>query len=711
MSTGPSGERLTYQHSESEVQFTTRLKKPVFTKKSLTRSSGPAISPPDRAVVQPDLAPPVDVSSTQQTNNTLASPDGQDQPFDVSPVTPKEQTGDRFEDNPLAAHDAVRPISDEQIVSLPNRRKRQGIASPIELGFTGTIPARDESALADVKDSLQDANYTRDATTTAETLGIDPEESILDSYGDEPLADPDRAERPSSQTIAHRRYQSQQSTASSFGSIDASSPTAAQHPMPTLHTTLDFGSAAAAMSRAESSDAGLASNLRKRFEGQKQPFQLGAALPIDTAVPKSRATPDTLSPIATDSSPGTSALSSPSHASASTLPNLPKGMSLKQLRASQAASYSFPRRSPASTPNRLTVNARRSASANDAKAATFGNLEPLPSPSVGIDPHFRRSPAWMEDERSSAASTPVVDTHLVPVSPGWRERGSASPASSTFSHDDRRARPPRSPGGPSSPLTKSHRPLHSEQSYFPGKVPSPMPRQFSNARPAPSPPDIGSKKLVHSRSFSGLSRSSSLVSKRRPSLPTNASSKEADAVVQLGNTQFEFVSATPSKASEPRDNLYASTSSASVLAGWQTPDNGTATDYETDNDMSDHPSRQLVTRPTPAAKERIHSMYIRDQYEEPALQTDKYGFVHQNDPRAVERELEMSQPQDPKALEAYRARELKVRPIEPLPDQLMLCRSGYNAWVVSRLNRPRNRRKLQNWSRTGYRTVCEARHG
>jgi hypothetical protein len=149
--------------------------------------------------------------------------------------------------------------------------------------------------------------------------------------------------------------------------------------------------------------------------------------------------------------------------------------------------------------------------------------------------------------------------------------------------------------------------------------------------------------------------------------------------VQLGNAQFEFVTPAPSKLAPPAEDLYASTSSAPGSTGWQTPDHTGATDYETDNDGSDFGSRLLVTRPSNTAKERVRSIYIQNQYEEPVLPTDQYGFVRQNGYGAQELPSDLQQTQDPKALEAHRARELKVRRLTMrIAHPLLIIVSGCN---------------------------------
>lgn len=169
--------------------------------------------------------------------------------------------------------------------------------------------------------------------------------------------------------------------------------------------------------------------------------------------------------------------------------------------------------------------------------------------------------------------------------------------------------------------------------------------------------------MRHSRSFSGLSRSTSksgsLLSRRRPSLPNNSALETNVQIV--GNTEFEFVklpSSTRLAVSASRDDdLSASISSSLPRSTYA--DEGTPTlDYETDNEGGVGASL-LVTRPSAAAKERVRSIYIQNQYIEPEVQTDTFGFIHQHDPRAIEDELEMNAPQDLKALEAHRARELK----------------------------------------------------
>ena len=649
----------------------------MFTKKAASRA------PPATASEEPEAAgSALDQGETDHTSfaqdTTSADAAEVEQAGlsmeEIPPITPKQQEEERFEDiawSPRAEDEADE--GEEQVVLAPTRRKRQGVASPIALGFPPVRPSLGYlEADATTSKHLDDADNGDEGSTdkagTGDTSGIEAEESILDSYGytsAEEVHDASHAvAEAASGDSAHPRYQSQHSAASSWGSIDAGSPTALHHPMPTLQSALTSLPASQPTSESQFDDQRLASNLRRKFEGQKEPFQLGAALTIEA---KPVAKLGAAAPVASTSSAPHSTSSSPSQLSPITLPNLPKGVSLKQLRASQAASYSFPRRSPASAQNRLTGSARRFASANDAgPSSNQQEPAPLPSPSLAIDPHFRRSPAWIEEPPSPAPYTPVSDGPG-PASPVQYHMGSASPASSTFSLQDKGvpmprspASLPRSPGYPSSPLAQTQYSEQQDPSYFPQAPQSPSRSHYVESR-SPAPREPGPQKLGHSRSFSGLTRSGSLLSRRRPSLPTNnLIGPKADDVIQLGNTQFEFVVATPSKSPAPVESLYASTSSASVLAGWETPDNAGATDYETDNDGSEYSSRLLVTRPSAAAKERIRSIYIQNQYEEPALQTDKYGFVHKEDPRALESELEMSQPQDPKALEAYRARELKV---------------------------------------------------
>lgn len=662
------------------MHFTTRLKKPVFTKKTVLREP-PVVSAVDGSSVILATNNAAALASTDVQSDNHQLPNTQElhadaqvrgAQFHLAPSTPQAQTGDRSEDNIGSTDEAQDALSEEQVLPVTSRRKRQGIASPVELGFSGAAHAREtfkgplaaDTAAILLRTNSDEANAAEDQM--GKTSAIEAEDSILGAYGGSNNDDTQQTMQRDPQTLALRRYQSQQSAASSRGSIDAGSPVAAHHPMPTLHNALHAMPSAPVDTgvKADVMDIRVASTLRKKLEGQKDPFRLGAALPIDTSAGGPTNTLDNCSPVATAPSQLRSAVSSPGHLTQTMLPKLPQGVSLKQLRASQTASYSFPRRSPTSTSHRLTVSAPRSASANDAKGALGEYIAPMSSSSMAVDPHFRRLPAWTTPDRPSEAPASASNAHLAPTSPAWRDAGTASPTSSTFTTDASGLRSPRSQCSPSSPLAQTHRVQPDEISFSAARS-SPVLKQYSTGRSVLQK-DKPNKALGHSRSFSGLSRNNSLLSKRRPSLPTNSLTPEPEAVVQLGNAQFEFV--TPSAVKTPpldRNNLSASTCSASIANGWQTPEHVNALDYDTDTDGTDLSVRLLVTRPTTAAKERIRSMYIHNQYEEPHLKTDQYGFVH-HDPRSIERELEMSQSQDPKALEAYRARELKVRLSVPL---------------------------------------------
>jgi hypothetical protein len=254
---------------------------------------------------------------------------------------------------------------------------------------------------------------------------------------------------------------------------------------------------------------------------------------------------------------------------------------------------------------------------------------------------------------------------------------------------------------PNSPLHKA-RPLHNGQDnhvvhggqvgpasptdYF-GTVLSPVASTSSHAS------DRSPTKMRHSRSFSGLSgltRASSVLNRRRPSLPNGSShvdnrkepsiDSQRDAVVHLGNTEFEFVQPTLPKASLgdslgagsllTLNNTLAESTLESPMERSHSDRFGTPSlDYETDAEGGSgllHPT--LVTRPSEAAKARVRSIYIEDQYVEPSYLAARFAPAHpiqedEGDPSSFSTRLSEDQTATPdaRALEAHRARELKVR--------------------------------------------------
>jgi len=74
------------------------------------------------------------------------------------------------------------------------------------------------------------------------------------------------------------------------------------------------------------------------------------------------------------------------------------------------------------------------------------------------------------------------------------------------------------------------------------------------------------------------------------------------------------------------------------------------------------PSR-LITRPSFNAKERVRSIYISETtYEslEAKAVVDKYGFIHNHHTVLAAQDTDIPSADDIAALQAYRARELKV---------------------------------------------------
>lgn len=415
-----------------------------------------------------------------------------------------------------------------------------------------------------------------------------------------------------------------------------------------------------------------------------------------------------------------SSLRSPTHP---TMPNLPKGVSLKQLRSSPGTSYSFPRRSPGGPKSNNPVNARRNVSSpnirsspgfrqqNEQHVQRSANASPHLSPTesthapnVQVHASFDSSPT----ETRSFPSRQVSQPHLQPFPHG----GDSSPtASSTYSYHEPRHFSAQLHSGHynralRSPSLKS--PVSPDQTvHWPEGPPSPsrdgpsmhwsslqrsMTSSSNDAHSIAS--SSTSHKLFHSKSFTGMGnlvRGASLRSRRRPSLPdsdvdtgvnkggqSDVRSERSldsprgagDSVVQLGRTEFEFVLPSLPKPQESAalDSSVSSSASQSTRhqrPPWETEDDrdvrspepevNYATDYETDEEGASYASRFIVTNPSQAARDRVKSMYIDNQFVEPSQTLDKHGFFASSGGPEEE-----SRPLDAKALEAYRARELKV---------------------------------------------------
>lgn len=623
-----------------------------------------------------------------------------------APTTPLDQSGpSTFQSPPWSAGTVTATPkaahSPQQLVSSPTglehtsqdqtRRKRQGIASPVEIGFPESVQRVRGDGDADATMAAQAAfmrgmEGRQPTSPTAYREGssssVDPESGedrppdtpateaenfIFDSYrySAVPSAIPLHSEG------AHARQKSQQSAVSSAGSIDAALPTWST-PAPALaasYAELGLGASSRVEPALDAAGGSVASLLRRRMEQSTNGATLQAPLPITTTGTAESRKVDGLS-APSPRLPSTPATADPR---ASTMPILPKGMSLKQLRASPGSTgYAFPRRaSPGNalgetangTGNRYTSVPRRVASGPASPAHRPHAVEQGPhSPHLQLETNFRTSPAYTSGNLASSRMPSFGSSSpRSPQSPMTAvQYGLASPSMPLQS--------PASDGFYSSSSLDRSQSGHQKEYFGSRSQPSPDVPPSPAFSPSSETPSLLSKeggtKMRHSRSLSGLSRSTSrsgsLLSRRRPSLPNNNTLETNVQIV--GNTEFEFVklpSSTRLAASASKEDDLAASSSSVLPPRSSDAGEGTPTlDYETDNEGGLGASL-LVTRPTAAAKERVRSIYIQDQYIEPAVQTDTFGFIHKHDPRAIKDELEMNAPQDLKALEAHRARELK----------------------------------------------------
>lgn len=310
------------------------------------------------------------------------------------------------------------------------------------------------------------------------------------------------------------------------------------------------------------------------------------------------------------------------------LPNLPAGVSLKQLR--ERSSPRFP-------------------------------LSPRSVSDSGTYTRHHQAPPSMARQRSDIQQPPPFAQYVDTFNTGWAEQAQpplASPVPSSFVSTDS----PRFGSSPTSRHRTELEPLATSSSETSMRqMTLPSPRLVSNVRDSPGwsniyPRDGGSdnrslssvasssRVISHSRSLSSLTRTGSLMFQRRPSLPTRtesvSESPREEGLVELNNAQFEFI--------QP-----------------QAADSDAGSSHSTVDSLQMGHSSKLVTRPSPNAKERVRSIYITDgQLDQLEVRpvVDKYGFIHNPKRGSCGPDLDVPDAKDAAALEAYRARELKVIP-------------------------------------------------
>lgn len=315
------------------------------------------------------------------------------------------------------------------------------------------------------------------------------------------------------------------------------------------------------------------------------------------------------------------------------LPNLPAGVSLKQLRENRSPRFAlFPRSASFSN---LGGETSRGGYSND-HSANVNLASPSRAPQNITDFFLPVDNVWSEPTQTPLAS-PVpssfvsVESPTSPLSPSsvsYPEYGNLATSVSTnaiehHSHGVWQQHDLQQRKQTDLHRTTSHREDAASDT-----------RSLSSATSS-------FKGLRHSRSMSSLTRAGTMF-QRRPSLPnrtdSNAGSIGTEGVVELNNAQFEFVhpNGTDSGGDSPHSNADSSQSGGSA---------------------------RLVTRPSASAKERVKSIYVFDLPEQspaPSHRVDKYGFMHSQHTSLPIHELDMPDSNNASALQAYRTRELKV---------------------------------------------------
>lgn len=309
------------------------------------------------------------------------------------------------------------------------------------------------------------------------------------------------------------------------------------------------------------------------------------------------------------------------------LPNLPAGVSLKQLRERSSPRYPL-------SPRSISDG---SSTAGKSNSAPRGVNRPLDAQPI-----------------SPLVSAGDIAHHVEPCDPLCLEKPQSPLASPVPSSSFGPSYSPALEASPTSPFYREYdSPATSTSAMYPTQ-PAFLHRQFiedpcghagtpHTHKPSPdSPSDTrsfssfgsSSRALSHSRSLSSLTRASSLVFQRRPSLPTRADGKSGnlreDGLVELSNAQFELV--------QPQGSDFRACRPDSAIDGQAAP------------------SFTLITRSSVSAKERVKSIYVTK--DSPGLARDS-GFIHEKQSGFFDQDLDISDTADPAFLQAYRVREQK----------------------------------------------------
>ena len=408
----------------------------------------------------------------------------------------------------------------------------------------------------------------------------------------------------------------------------------------------------------------------------------------------------TLSPKRSISTPPSSPKTSPSPTSL----YLPRDVSLNQLRASPGGAFSFPRRSQDLTRSPASLHVHESGSSS---ATLLLSVQPDSENTTAIgrnqtnvetplNPN-RKAFAFISPAHLSTLSSADDEIQIwlniydlqAPVQPRGTDdissTASSSPPHQLSSTPAAGARPQMSPKYQPYPivagLSSSHdqsilsvSPVGMDAASLSQDLPSSINSSPSTSTQLHHQYRMPESQVSHSRSFSSLSTLSgagSFRTKRRPSLPNTGAKSDKmsqksveslrDAVIRLQKTDFEFV--TPNIAGlDLQGSHNASTSSNLTEIAATSTDYVASMNSDTDSGWaSESSSRLIVTQPSATAKDRVRSVYIQDQFAELSPSVDEYGFI--KDSRRSDLEMGNYPPhlKDSKALEAYRARELKVR--------------------------------------------------
>lgn len=315
------------------------------------------------------------------------------------------------------------------------------------------------------------------------------------------------------------------------------------------------------------------------------------------------------------------------------LPNLPAGVSLKQLRERSSPRFPLsPRSISDSSPGMHTLASVRSKPQSMNPGAPQASGNPHEAARYADD----EGRSWTGQSHTSTAS-PVFSGFGFVDSPLWVR----SPISPTPPEHDTMA------------TTASVRSFSSSGSSHQARFNQTRGRRdtlenqktgMDGGSDARSLSSVGSSSrgLSHSRSMSSLTRAGSIMFQRRPSLPTrsdsNTGSLREEGVVELGNAQFQFV--------QPQ---------AADLEG--------GSPHSTVDSLHSASTSRLITRPSASAKERVRSVYVLDatydKFEEKPV-IDKFGFIHSQHTLITMDDTDIPNAGDAVALQAYREREIKV---------------------------------------------------